>query len=100
MTITAIGTQSPPEGQINHINWFNSEIVIIGGIEMSMTRIFPSPIDNDTSEMITDFRKELLSPHDDYRKESLFEVIINNFGFVIIGLMFVGALIWTILMCG
>jgi hypothetical protein len=68
---------------------------------MSMTRIFPSSLDDDTSEIISNLRKDILSRAGDYqKKESLLEIMSNNFGFVIIGLMFVGALIWTILMCG
>jgi hypothetical protein len=67
---------------------------------MSISRIFPSPLDNDTSEMISNLRKDLFSPPSEYRKESVLEIIANNFGFVIIGLMFVGALIWTILIWG
>jgi hypothetical protein len=66
---------------------------------MAIMRIFPNPLDNSISGILSNLVKNLLSPQNRYRKESVLEIIIDNFGFVIIGLMFIGALVWTILMC-
>jgi hypothetical protein len=66
---------------------------------MAMIKLFPNPLADRTSGIISNLGKDLFLPKNEYRKESVLEFITDNFGFVIIGLMFVGALIWTILMC-
>jgi hypothetical protein len=67
---------------------------------MAIMRIFPNPLADRTSGIISNLGKYLLLPKNEYRKESVLEFITDNFGFVIIGLMFIGALVWTALMCG
>lgn len=65
---------------------------------MTIIRLMPGELDDRSPESIAEFRKQRLSPCAETNRESFIDKIEKNFGFVIIGIMFVGALVWTAMM--
>ena len=65
---------------------------------MTITRIFPDPMDDSASATISDLIKDDVSSYENLRQESLLNIIGKNLGFVIIVLMLIGAFVWAVVM--
>jgi len=70
---------------------------------MNITKILPSPLIGNRSGIVSEKSEESKTYRSSYYeegRETILNKISKNFGFVIIGMMMVGAVVWTILMWG
>jgi|WetSurMetagenome_2_1015567.scaffolds.fasta_scaffold1161911_2 hypothetical protein len=67
---------------------------------MEIIRIMPNDLDEQLSESVAELQKPATIFYPRLQRDSFMDKIEKNFGFIIIGTMLVGAIIWTILMCG
>ena len=61
---------------------------------MNIAKILPSPLTGNPSRIVTDKREDY-----DENRETILDKITKNFGFIIIGMMLVGAVVWTLIIC-
>jgi hypothetical protein len=70
---------------------------------MSITKILPSHLIGNQSKILSVKNEDpqaLQSSYYEEGRETILNKISKNFGFVIIGMMLVGAVVWTLLMWG
>jgi hypothetical protein len=61
---------------------------------MNITKLFPGPMIDSPSRMVSDKNE---NPEE--ISETMLDKVSKNFGFIIIGMMLVGAVVWTLIIC-
>ena len=67
---------------------------------MDTLKIFQNGLSKYSPEEISELRASETNFYPRLQEDSFLEKLEKNFGFIIIGMMLVGAIVWTILMCG